>query len=188
MRFISAIIAVFVVVGAAHAQVLELGVDGAVTRHDGPAVYIGERVVPLVRATPPSAHRSPPSSSTMDALTNAAERAELSAALIEAVAWQESRLRPRVVSPAGAIGEMQLMPATARDLGVDPYDTSENFRGGAQYLRDMLARYDGDITLALAAYNAGPAAVDRYRGVPPYPETRAYVAAVLQRLSERVAP
>lgn len=189
MRVIGAIIGVWLAaLGAAHAQVLELAPDGVVIRHEGPAVFNEDGVTPLVRAQTPRTTRSAPSTSTMVALDAAAERAELSAALVEAVAWHESRLRARVISPAGAIGEMQLMPATARELGVNPYDTSENFRGGAQYLRNMLTRYDGDVTLALAAYNAGPAAVDRHRGIPPYPETQAYVAAVLERLSSRVAP
>lgn len=76
------------------------------------------------------------------------------------------------------------MPGTARGLGVDPFDTRQNFEGGARYLAMLLRRYDGDIILGLAAYNAGPGAVDRYGGVPPYPETQAYVAAVLNRLSE----
>lgn len=189
MRVVGAIVVAWLAaLGAARAQVLELAPNGAVTRYDGPALFTEDGVTPLARVQAPRGARPPPSIPAMAALDAAADHAELSAALIEAVAWHESRLRAGVVSPAGAIGEMQLMPATARELGVDPYDTSENFRGGAQYLRNMLIRYDGDVTLALAAYNAGPAAVDRYRGVPPYRETQAYVAAILQRLSERVAP
>ncbi|MES1198452.1 MAG: lytic transglycosylase domain-containing protein [Pseudomonadota bacterium] len=105
--------------------------------------------------------------------------ADLSPALIEAVAWAESRFNTHAVSPKGAIGVMQLMPATANALGVDPNQPGENIRGGAAYLRAMLEQFDGNIELALAAYNAGPDAVRRYNGVPPYPETRAFVAAVL---------
>ena len=111
--------------------------------------------------------------------------------MIEAVAWQESRFRAGVVSRAGAIGEMQLMPATARALGVNPYDSEQNYQGGALYLARLMRRYRGDLVLSLAAYNAGPGAVDRWRGVPPYRETRAYVGAVLGRLGstvEGVAP
>ncbi len=77
------------------------------------------------------------------------------------------------------------MPGTARALGVDPHDSRQNFAGGAAYLSGLLKRYDGDTVRALAAYNAGPGAVDRYGGVPPYKETRAYVAAILDRLSQR---
>ena len=80
------------------------------------------------------------------------------------------------------------MPTTARDLGVDPADPGQNLKGGASYLNRMMRRYDGDLQRALAAYNAGPGAVDRYHGVPPYKETQAYVAAVLDRLSQAVAP
>ena len=83
---------------------------------------------------------------------------------------------------------MQLMPATARALGVDPRDADQNLMGGARYLGGLIRRYDGDLTLALAAYNAGPGAVDRHGGVPPYRETRLYVRAVLNRLGARLNP
>jgi soluble lytic murein transglycosylase-like protein len=101
--------------------------------------------------------------------------------LVAAVARTESGLDPRATSPAGAAGLMQLMPATAQALGVaDPYDPVANIRGGAIYLRELLARFGGDIALAVAAYNAGPGAVERFGGVPPYAETRRYVARVME--------
>ena len=92
----------------------------------------------------------------------------------------ESGYNVNARSPKGAIGLMQLMPATARAYGVqNPYLAEENLSGGCRYLRVLLDRYDNDVNLALAAYNAGPGAVDQYRGVPPYPETRDYVRRVL---------
>jgi len=94
-------------------------------------------------------------------------------------------MTPGVVSSAGAIGEMQLTPATARALGVNPYDTRQNLDGGAAYLRVLMQHYDGDLIRSLAAYNAGPQAVDRYGGVPPYKETQAYVADILALLSDQ---
>jgi soluble lytic murein transglycosylase-like protein len=94
----------------------------------------------------------------------------------------ESAWRAHVISAAGAIGLMQLMPATAAELGVDPFQPSENVLGGARYLRRQLDAFD-DVGLALAAYNAGPHRVRQYGGVPPYRETQAYVARILERLS-----
>ena len=98
-----------------------------------------------------------------------ANRFDLSPALLEAVVWQESRWREDAVSPAGARGLAQLMPGTARDLGVDPDDPLANLEGGARYLREQLDRFDGDLEKALAAYNAGPGRVDPFRRHSAHP-------------------
>ena len=114
-----------------------------------------------------------------DIINQAAKKVGISPALLKAVAQAESNGNQGAISPAGAIGVMQLMPGTARALGVNPFNTEQNILGGARYLKCQLDRFDGNIPKALAAYNAGPGAVEEYNGVPPYAETRAYVARVM---------
>jgi soluble lytic murein transglycosylase-like protein len=100
----------------------------------------------------------------------------------------ESAYQVKAVSKKGAIGLMQLMPSTARDYGADPTDPKQNVEAGTRYLRDLLVKYqhdDNQVSRALAAYNAGPGAVDRYHGVPPYRETRAYVASVIRKYEKK---
>ncbi len=109
----------------------------------------------------------------------AAHRYQLDPALIRAVIHAESAFKPGAVSKAGAKGLMQLMPGTASDMGVDnPLNAQQNIRGGSRYLAQLLAQFNGDLDLACAAYNAGPSTVTQYRGIPPYPETQAYVKRV----------
>jgi soluble lytic murein transglycosylase-like protein len=104
--------------------------------------------------------------------------------LVDAVAWQESRYNPRAISTAGAMGVMQLMPSTAQQLGVrNPHDVEQNVAGGTAYLRQQLERFGNNVPLALAAYNAGPGAVLKYGGIPPYRETQNYVRQIMRRLS-----
>jgi hypothetical protein len=114
-----------------------------------------------------------------DPVKAAAQRYNINPALFRALVQQESGGHQSAHSPAGAIGETQLMPGTARALGVNPYNAQQNLDGGAKYLRQQLDRFGGNVRKALAAYNAGPGAVEKYGGVPPYAETQNYVRTIL---------
>lgn len=176
-----ALAATFAVAASARAQVLEIGDDGAVTTFAAPMVHTdaGAQTIELQRPRSPSA--APAAIRTV--IADTAGRYGLNPTLLEAVAWQESRFRHDAVSHKGAVGVMQLMPGTARELRVNPFDLVQNVSGGAAYLSQMIRRYDGDVVRGLAAYNAGPGAVDRHKSVPPYAETQAYVNAILSRIA-----
>jgi soluble lytic murein transglycosylase-like protein len=122
-------------------------------------------------------------------IATAAARYGVSQELIVAIIEAESEFNPRAVSRRGAQGLMQLMPETAATLGVnDPFDPRANIDGGVRHLRAMMDRFDNNLPLALAAYNAGEVAVIKHRGVPPYRETRGYVNRILRKLDRDVAP
>ena len=203
--FAVAALAALLAGGPARADVFELGANGAfarVDRHapalnapalnapalDAPALNASAAQAPVATETAVSlrAMAGPARAHTiLAAIAVLARRNRLDPALVEAVAWAESRLHPDAVSAKGAVGVMQLMPATAAQMGIDAHDWRTNVAGGTALLARLLRRYDNDLVKALAAYNAGTAAVDRYHGVPPWRETRAYVAAILDRLAVR---
>lgn len=188
----------------AQAEVIEVAVDGSVRVRDGTGTAHGTGVdvatAPALAGPGTIALAVPelqPGSLTdlstdlspagwRISLRAAALEAGLSPALLEAVVWQESRWNTRARSSAGAIGLGQLMPGTARQLGVDPHDPRANLRGAARYLRRQIDRFGGNLELALAAYNAGPERVAKLGAIPPFAETRAYVRAITARLAQNV--
>ncbi|HYZ84586.1 MAG TPA: lytic transglycosylase domain-containing protein [Bryobacteraceae bacterium] len=126
-----------------------------------------------------------------EVLQEAAEKYGVRAEFIRSLAAVESAYRADAVSPKGALGLMQLMPGTAQDLGVDPHDPRQNADGGVRYIKELLLKYKDHpdpVRMALAAYNAGPGAVDRYGKIPPYRETQAYVEKVLRRYLNELKP
>jgi soluble lytic murein transglycosylase-like protein len=155
--------------GASAADVVELSADFAVPPQAIADAARQAGVVPAVYAAK---------------VAELARRFDLSPTLIEALVWQESRWNAAARSPVGARGLAQLMPGTARYLGVNPDDPLANLEGGARYLREQLDRFDGDIEKALAAYNAGPGRVIAAGGVPRIRETQGYVASIMGRLSD----
>jgi soluble lytic murein transglycosylase-like protein len=168
----------------ASAAVFEVGEDGMLVQLDTPAPA-APRVARQVRGRIAQATTGATRALALRAVVEqAATRYEVSPALVDAIAYAESRYDQRALSRAGAQGIMQLMPGTARDLGVDSRDTAANIHGGTAYLRRLLNRFDGDVVCTIAAYNAGPGAVSKARCIPPYRETLAYVAVVLDRLSQ----
>ncbi len=136
-------------------------------------------VQPIAVAPPPA----PALATTPHELADAAaDRYGLPRELVRSVMAAESGFQPQAISPKGAIGLMQLMPGTAQVLGADPYDQAQNVDAGTRYLRDLLEKYNYGLRHALAAYNAGPGAVDKYNGVPPYRETINYINRIEKKL------
>ena len=203
MRTVLAILAAFPCLYGAELALLESGHRIAIERHElegeeyvlysagGGITRLPRNLItqfevlpdePKPVAAPPAlAAPAKPPSNTRELIDEAARRHGLPEHFIHSVVAAESAYNERAVSPKGAIGLMQLMPATAKTYGVNPEDPSQNIEGGVAYLRDLLVKYNGDANLALAAYNAGPGAVQKYNGVPPYRETQSYVSKVLNR-------
>ena len=175
--------AAFQVPSVAFADVLQIDPNGGVTVYDKPAIFTADSARPL--ASPATAAGADVDAAMRAHFQAAGAASDVSPALLEAVAWAESRFRQSARSPAGAIGVMQLMPETAAQLRVDPADAKQNISGGGAYLRAMLDRFGGDVSLALAAYNAGPDAVERRHAASSYAETRSYVAEVMDRLADQ---
>ena len=177
--------AAFVAVPA-HADVLEVSAEGSrwVAGPLAQSTAAPQAAAPAVATADLSAAHTRIPAAYAAKVAELAERFDLSPALIEALVWQESRWRHNAVSPVGARGLAQLMPGTARDLGVNPDDPFANLEGGARYLREQLDRFDGDLEKALAAYNAGPGRVIRSGGIPRIRETQNYVTAIMGRISD----
>jgi len=142
--------------------------------------YVAPVVAPIMVAAPVAhAPLKPKTNDPKTLVREAAERNSLPPAFVASVARAESAMKQSAISPKGAIGVMQLMPGTAKALDADPHDTEQNIDAGTRLLRELLVKYDGDVVKALAAYNAGPGAVDKYKGLPPYRETQVYVNRVI---------
>jgi Transglycosylase SLT domain len=170
--------------GAAAGLVVLFAVSAWTTPAPGPAIARAEPVEEVEAEEPEAPEYD--LAAIPDHIKAAAERHHLSEALITAVISVESNFDHAAVSPKGARGLMQLMPATSAMIGVsDPHNPDQNIDAGASHLRAMLDTFKGDLPLALAAYNAGEQNVVRYHGIPPYPETRRFVARVLRKMGDK---
>ena len=189
-------VAAAVFASPSYAQVMEIAPDGTVSVRQGAGAAnfevvspasdkvvdeTGAPVVPAYAFTAVSPAPVPPQYAAL--LMQAAAAANISPTLLSALIWQESRWNPQAVSPKGAMGLAQLMPATARYLGVNPADPVANIHGGARYLRQLLDQFDGNVEKALAAYNAGPGRVRSAGGVPAIAETQNYVTSIVRRIA-----
>jgi len=178
--------------GAAEADIyMRRGPDGTLHFSNCPMgtdwkLYARENKKQYRYASYPSRTRNPyPPAGYEELITSAARTYGLNPRIIRSVIEVESGFNPFARSPKGAMGLMQIMPQTAYDLGLnDPWDPAENIAAGTRYLSWLLRKYNGNLQLALAAYNAGPSAVDAYGGIPPYQETTEYVKNVLARIFE----
>lgn len=200
MRIVAACGAMLVAAlpGAALADVMQIGTTGAEWVAGGPPISPVTETPGQVEEAPLEVDAPLHPRSITEALDAAgpirwrdrvavlAAKYDISPALLEAVVWQESRWNELAVSPVGARGLAQLMPGTAAQMGVNSADPMANLEGGARYLRLQLDAFGGDIEKALAAYNAGPARVLKAGGIPNIRETRAYVAAIMARLTDPV--
>jgi len=195
-RFVAAAagVAAGIAASPAGAQVMDIAPDGTVSVREGagaanwvvvnpasadevvePVAIPNSAITAVSQATVPAQYAA--------ALSHAAAAANISPTLLSALVWQESRWNAQAVSRAGAIGLAQLMPGTARDLGVNPADPVANLHGGARYLRQLLDKFDGNVEMALAAYNAGAGRVRSAGGIPAIAETRNYVTSIVRRIS-----
>ena len=147
-------------------------------------------VVAMTAVAAPASAMATEGPTPLELADAAADRYGLPRALVRSVMAAESGFEPLAISPKGAIGLMQLMPGTAQVLGADPHDPAQNVDAGTRYLRDLLEKYNYGLRHALAAYNAGPGAVDKYNGVPPYRETIDYISRIEKKLraAEAIKP
>jgi soluble lytic murein transglycosylase-like protein len=158
--------------------------DGGFSQLDASLITGFEQEVELPAVAPsvtPAVNATAPQLTPREMVEAAAKKNGLPPKFVHSVVAAESAYQANAISPKGAIGLMQLMPGTAQAYGADPHDPAQNVEAGAAYLRELLIKYDGDPRRALAAYNAGPGAVDKYNGVPPYAETQTYIERVLRK-------
>lgn len=163
----------------ASATVMEVNADGTVTTYKARDYLAEQRQSRMKPGVHFSSLTREPKDNFNEIISAAAQKYSIDQILIHAVIRTESSYRANALSPKGAQGLMQLMPNTAKNFGVEnAFDPEQNIYGGARYLKYLIDKFDGELTLALAAYNAGEGAVEKYGGIPPYPETVEYVEKI----------